>query len=177
MKKAFIFIFIFSSYAIGSYAQASSSANQNVALNLSNAIVISFVSGGTVTVPFASIADYVNGLPSSDQQIKVQSNKGFNVTMNANAENFTYSGSTTPAPVMPLNNVLYVEVAANNTGGSIGTVFSNHYGSVTTSPQTILKGCNNGGNQTFSVEYFTQPGFSYPAGTYTVNVIYTATQP
>ncbi len=40
----------------------------------------------------------------------------------------------------------------------------------------LISNGQNGGNQTFSVMYNATPGFAYPAGTYTVDVVYTATQ-
>ncbi|MBL7683508.1 MAG: hypothetical protein JNK00_10655, partial [Flavipsychrobacter sp.] len=47
---------------------------------------------------------------------------------------------------------------------------------LTSTAANLLTNCNNGGNQTFSVMYEATPGFAYPAGTYTVDVVYTATQ-
>ncbi len=106
MKKIIILSATILGFNMAANAQATSAANQNVALSLSNAIAITFVSTGNATgsalsLPFTTVADYTNGVTSSAQQIKVQSNKAFNVTMNANAANFTYSGTTTLLPLCP----------------------------------------------------------------------------
>ena len=183
MKKIILFAAALVSFSAATFAQATSSANQNVALSLANTISITFVSTGTntgtaVSIPFTTVADYTNGVQTSAQQLKVQSNKPFNVTVNANAANFTYSGTTTPAPVMPVSGVLGLEVSANGTGGSIASPFSaSAFSTLTSAAQNLINTATAGGNQTFSVIYQATPGFSYPAGTYTTNVVYTATQP
>ena len=182
MKKIIILSAAVLGFNMAANAQATSSANQNLALNLSNAIAITFVSSGTATgtavsIPFTTVADYTNGVASSAQQLKVQSNKLFNITVNANAANFTYSGTTTPAPSMPVNGVLAIEVTANGTSGTVASAFNNTYATLTNTAQSLIANCANGGNQTFSVQYNATPGFAYPAGTYTANVVFTATQP
>ena len=96
---------------------------------MSNAIEITFTGNGSatgadVTIPFTTVNDYANGVESDAQELKVRSNKNFSVAVKANAANFTYSGSTTPAPSMPVNGVLAVKVTANGTGGSIANPFS-----------------------------------------------------
>jgi hypothetical protein len=182
MKKVIIFSAAILGLNMAANAQATSSANQNVALSLSNAIAITFVSTGTATgsavsIPFTTVADYTSGVTSSAQQLKVQSNKVFNVTVNANTASFTYSGTTTPAPTMPVSGVLAAQVTANGTGGTVASSFNSAYGNLTSAAQSMISTCANGGNQTFSVQYQATPGFAYPAGTYTANVVYTATQP
>ena len=182
MKKIIILSAAVLGFNMAANAQATSSANQNVALALSNAIAITFTgtgtaTGGAVSIPFTTVADYTNGVTSSAQQLKVQSNKAFNVTVNANATNFTFTGTATPTPTMPVSGVLAAQVTANGTGGTVASAFNSAYGGLTSSAQSLISGCVNGGNQTFSVQYQATPGFAYPAGTYTTNVVYTATQP
>ena len=160
----------------------SASSTQTLNLTLVNAISIVFTGSGTstgsaVSLPFTTISNYSNGVTSSAQQLMVQSNKGFTVTVNANATNFTYTGSTSPSPTMPVNGVLKLEVTANGTGGAIASPFSSSsYASLTSAAQNLLINCSNGGNQTFSIQYQANPGFSYPSGNYSTSVIYTATQ-
>lgn len=180
MKKV---IAILALATIGYSASAqtvSSTATQTVNLALSNAIELTFTGSGTatgaaVTIPFTTVTDYANGVESSAQQLKVRSNKAFGVTVKANAANFTYTGSTSPAPTMPVSGVLAAKVSANGTGGTIAGSFGS-YTSLTSSAQNLISNGANGGNQTFSVMYEATPGFAYPAGTYTVDVVYTATQ-
>ncbi len=181
MKKIIGVSLILSCFSLGAKAQATSAANQNVALSLSNAIAITFVAtgsavGSSVSIPFSSVADYTNGVQSGAQQMMVQSNKPFNITMNANAANFTYSGSTTPSPTMGVSNVLSCMVVSNGTGGTVSSYFTGFY-PITSTAQTIISSCTSGGNQLFSCMYKGMPNYSFPAGTYTTNVIYTATQP
>ncbi len=76
---------------------------------------------------------------------------------------------------MPVSGVLGLKVSANGTGGTIAGKFTDFTNLSSTAANLITNG-NNGGNQTFSVMYNATPGFSYPAGTYTVDVVYTATQ-
>ena len=181
MKKIIIIAAAFIGFTTAAKAQnASATAQQTVQLQLSNALEITFTgnnsaTGSTVSLPFTTANDYANGVQSASQQLKVRSNKNFNVTVKANAANFsvTNAGNTTTSS-MPAS-VLEVKVSANGTGGSIGTGFSNFKDISTTAANLITNG-TYGGNQTFSVMYNAAPGFGYPAGTYTMDVVYTATQ-
>lgn len=163
-------------------AGESAGATQSTHLSLSNAIEITFVNnmsayGADVTIPFSTVNDYANGVESDAQELKVRSNKDFSVAVKTNSANFTYTGNTTPAPTMPVENVLAVKVTANSTGGSIANPFSaSSYATLSSSNQDLISGASRGGNQTFSVKYKATPGFAYPAGTYAVDVVYTATQ-
>jgi len=183
MKKIAIIAATFLGFASAANAQtAAATATQQVNLSLTNAIAITFTGSGTatgaaVTMPFTTVADYTNGVASAAQQLKVQSNKNFTVTVNTNASAFTYTGSTTPAPSMPVSGTLGVEVTANGTGGTIASPFSSSaYSTLTSTAQSLISNATYGGNQTFSVQYNATPGFAYPAGTYTTSVVYTATQ-
>ena len=159
-----------------------SSASQTTNLVLSNAIEITFTgnnsaTGAAVTIPFTTVNDYANGVESSDQELKVRSNKLFSVAVKSNNLNFAYTGTTTPAPAMPVSGVLAVKVTANGTGGTIASPFSaSAYATLTNANQNLISTAARGGNQTFSVKYKATPGFAYPAGTYAVDVVYTATQ-
>ena len=182
MKKIIIIAAAFIGLASAAKAQtnASGSAQQTVQLALSNALEITFTSnssatGATVSLPFTTANDYANGVESSAQQLKVRSNKNFNVSVKANAATFTVtnSGNTTTS-TMPAS-VLDVKVSANGTGGAIAGTYANYTDLSTTATNMITNG-TYGGNQTFSVMYKAQPGFAYAAGTYNMDVVYTATQ-
>jgi len=183
MKKIIIIAAALISFNTTANAQsANSSASQTVNLNLANAIDITFTGSGTATgaavnFAFNTVADYANGIQSSDYQIKVRSNKNFKVDVKTNSTNFSYTGATSPAPSMPVNGVLSLMMAANQTGGSLSGSFpSGQFGNLSSSSANLLNNCNNGSNQWFNVKYKANPGFAYPAGTYTVDVVYTATQ-
>ena len=181
MKKVIAIVALAIS-GIAAKAQVASTATQTVNLNLSNAIELTFTgsttaTGAAVNLAFNTVNDYANGVSSANQELKVRSNKKFGVTVKSNNANFTYTGSTTPAPVMPVASVLDLRVPANATGGTIASPFSaTTYADITATAQSLLTNCNNGGNQTFSIQYNATPGFAYPAGTYTVDIVYTATQ-
>jgi hypothetical protein len=170
------------SIAASAQSNASGSAQQTVQLALSNALDIIFTGSGTTTgttvnMPFTSVTDYVNGVESSAQQLKVRSNKIFNVTVSTSAAYFSVTnGGVTTTSTMPITGVLDLKVVTNSTGGTIGTGYSNYGTGLSTSAATIISAGSNGNNQTFDVKYKATPGFSYPAGTYAVDVIYTATQ-
>lgn len=158
----------------------SNTASQQVNLDLTDAIAISFISsssttGSTINLNFKNVKNYANGVTSAAQQLKVQSNKNFTVSVKTNSTNFSYTGPTSPAPVMPIN-ILSLEVIANATGGTVASPF-NKFGSLSSGSQNLITNCTYGGNKTFVVKYKATPGFSYPAGTYTTTVVYTATQP
>ena len=182
MKKVFAIAASILGFAVAANAQtaASASASQTTKLSLTDAVEIIFTgsgtnTGGLVTLPFTTVDNYTNGVESGAQDLRVRSNKNFSVTVNANAANFTYSGTTTPAPAMPVSGVLNLMVSANGTGGTTASAFTG-YSSLTSSVQNLITAGTRGGNQTFSVKYKGTPGFSYPAGDYSVNVVYTVTQ-
>jgi len=160
----------------------SSAAQQQVKLTLSNAIELTFTGnnsnkGADVNLAFNTVNDYANGVESAAQQLKVRSNRKFDVSVKTSSANFTYAGSVNPAPSMPVSGVLGLKVAANGTGGTIASPFSaTAYNGLSNSDAKLISNGLNGGNQTFSIAYEATPGFTYPAGTYTVDVIYTATQ-
>jgi hypothetical protein len=182
MKKVFAIAALISASFATNAQNASSSATQTVNLNLSNAIEITFTgnnsaTGAAVNLAFNTVNDYANGVTSSEQGLKVRSNKNFTVAVKTNAANFTYTGTTSPAPVMPIAGVLGVMVSANGTGGTIATPYSaTTYADLSSTAKNLITNGSKGGNQTFAVKYEATPGFAYPAGTYTVDVVYTATQ-
>lgn len=168
--------------AASAQTNATGAAQQTVQLGLSNALEITFVAnssatGATVSLPFTTTNDYANGVESTVQQMKVRSNKMFNVTVKSSASNFTVSnGTTTSASSMPVQGVLKMKVLNNNTGGNLSGVYQS-YGDILSSATDMIINGSAGGNQTYSVQYKAVPGFAYPAGTYSVDVIYTASQP
>ena len=170
------------SISASAQTNASGTAQQTVELGLSNTLTIVFTGSGTTTgstvnLPFASVTDYANGVESAAQQLKIQSNKPFNVTVATSAANFSVTnGGVTTVSTMPVAGVLDLKVDANQTGGTIATGYASYGSGLSTSAAAIINGGSNGNNQTFDVKYKATPGFTYPAGVYAVDVIYTATQ-
>jgi len=183
VKKLFLLLTLLA-FQIASFAQsnATGTATQSVNLALSNALEIKFNSnnsttGPTVTLPFNSITDFQNGVISSDIDMYVRSNKNFTVTVNSSSNQFTYSGSATQNTNMTVSSVLGIMVTSNNTGGSIGNQFSSSsYNNISSNSKTLFQNCTYGGNQNFTIKYKATPGFNSPSGTYSTDVIYTATQ-
>lgn len=175
-------IFITLICSTSAFAQnASSSASQTTNLQLTNAIEISFTAtgnstGSTVNMNFNTVNDYANGIESAQYQIRVRSNRKFDIEMEASSDYFTYSGTTSPAPQMRVKDVLDMKITSNNTGGQINGGYHQYKHVEGNNDKRILNDCDNGANQTFSVQYRATPGFDYPAGTYTTTMIYTATQ-
>ena len=182
MKKIVIIAAALVGFTLNANAQATATATQNVSLTLANAISITFTgtgssTGGAVTLPFSTVNDYANGVTSTAQQLMVQSNLPFGVTVKSNAANFTYTGTYTTGTTMPVSGVLKLMVAANTTGGTVASPFSTStYATITSADQNLINNGTYGSNQLFSVQYKATPGFTFPAGTYTTNVVYTATQ-
>lgn len=154
----------------------SSSATQQIKVHLEPTINITANANANVHLGFNDFSNYMNGVESGSQLFRVHSNKDFVVNVKTNSPSFSYSGSETPAPSMPVSNTLFLSIAQNNTGGNVANSFSS-YKSLSSSPQDLLLNCRNGGNKTFSVSYKANPGTGFPAGDYTVGVVYTATQP
>ncbi len=76
---------------------------------------------------------------------------------------------------MSLNPVLKMKVVSNNTGGTVTSGYNSYKVPPTSSGVKIINQGQAGGNSTFSVKYFANPGFNYPAGSYSVDIVYTAT--
>lgn len=160
---------------------ASSTATQTVNLNLAMALSIEFVAtgnntGSVVNLAFNTVNDYANGVQSGDYQIRVRSNRKFDVEIEASDDYFDYIGTASPAPQMRVKDVLDMMISSNNTGGQINGGYHQFKHIDGDNDKRILNDCDNGANQTFSVKYRATPGFSYPAGTYTTTIKYTATQ-
>lgn len=147
---------------------------------MSNAIDITFNSNGNsegdvVNLAFNNVNDYANGVESAPIQLKIRSNKKFNVFAKASSNKFTYSGSISPAPQMNVNK-LFIKVVSNNTGGNVPNAVDNQYKKMRKNNRKLINNGTPGGNNTFTVQYKADPGFEFPAGTYSVDIIYTATQ-
>lgn len=174
-----IVVMVLLAMAIGANAQiASGSATQSARLNLSDAIELTFVSGNsTVNVAFNNASDLQNGVETGSQSIKVRSNKKFKVAVSTSSSNFTYSGTSIVNNLIPVNTGLKVKVVSNNTGGNLTLLgLLGYLGLTFGSSTTLLTNCDPGGNQTFAVQYKATPGILAAPGTYTAEVVFTATQ-
>ena len=140
-----------------SAANAQLTANQAVSLTLVNSISIT-LSAATSSFSFANTADFESGLTNNAAAMAtVKSNRPWTVTVKAATANFT-GAVVTPMPA----SVLGVRLA----GGS--------FAPLTLAGATFTTGAK--GSSNFTVDYSATPGFIYDAGSYTLSVVYTATQ-
>ena len=176
MKLFLCILILVISVASGSYAQ------QTIQSEIPNIIEITFTStastsGNIVALPFTTPATYNTGATSSSEELKVSSNNNFNVSVKSNSANFTYTGNEIADNVMPVSK-LALSVTSNATGGSVGSGFSNPaYKSLSTIDQPLITGGLAGSDQMFTIKYKATPGYNYAGGEYTVDVVFTATQP
>jgi hypothetical protein len=160
---------------------ASGNAPQSVQLSLGNTLEITFTSnnnasGTTVDMAFSALHQLMNGLESVEQEFRIRSNKHFTVTVKTNSAYFNSSGGSSNSVQMPVS-VLGLIVAQNNTGGELGQGFSaSAYKPLSDQSVSLITGGVNGGDQTFAVKYRAAPGYDFTAGTYSTDVVYTATQ-
>jgi len=141
--------------------QPKASISHNVAMNLTNAIEITFTRGQNVSFAFTTATQYQSGIANTNAAtIRVRSNKRFNITVKSANTHFA-SSSATP---MPVSGVLAVRVSTSST-----------YLNLSTSNINLITNQNRG-IRSYNLAYRATPGFNYDAGTYTANIIYTATQ-
>ena len=157
---------------------ASTTAVQTMNLALSDAIELSFVNGGgTINTTFSTASELISGKETATQDLRVRSNKKFKVAVNTTSSNFSYSGSANSNNVIPVSTGFKVMVTANHTGGYMTlSALLGWVGLTCGSSTSLLTACNAGDNQTFSVKYKTTPGILAAPGTYTADVVFTATQ-
>ncbi len=177
--KQILFTAMISCFSYAGFAQtaANTGASQTANLELANALTVEILSS-SATMSFNGINDLLNGVESGSQDIRVKSNKSFNVTAAASANNFTYTGSGTLNNILAVATALKVRVISNSTGGYVPW-YMYWFGYQTingTTPLPILYSCDPGGNQVFSVRYKATPGLNVVGGNYSTDIIYTATQ-
>ncbi len=157
-----------------------STATQSAKLEMSNAIDVTFNSNGSaegdiVNLVFENVNDFANGVESTPIELKVRSNKKFHVWAKAGSNRFSYSGPESTDPKMNVNN-LKIKVVSNNTGGNVPNSVNNKYANMSKSNKKLINNGTAGGENTFAVQYKADPGYEFPSGTYSVDIIYTATQ-
>ena len=161
MKKILTLAVVFFAAFTAANAQSTSTASQTVTLNLQNAINISISSATGTSFTFDDVTEYQNGHTNANAStLQVKSNRPWAVTVKAATA--TFSGPALPATQMP-STVLGVRL----NGGSTFSALSTTAASLTSGSR---------GSSQFSIDYNANPGFNYDAGTYSLSVVYTATQ-
>ena len=143
------------------HAQSASTASQTVSLNLANAINISITSATGTNFVFDDVNKYQNGLTNLNAAtVQIKSNRPWIATVKTATANFSGPAN---APVMPAS-VLGIRQSGTNSA----------FGYLSTTGFTY--GTGDRGISAYSVDYNAAPGFGYDAGTYSISVVFTATQ-
>jgi len=180
MKKTALLSLFIVLTGFAARAQSIVNASEMISVNLSNVIEISFTNtnsnfGELISMIFSSPEDFTNGIESRQQELRVRTNKAFNVNVQSKTQDFIYTGNEVPAPQIPVDETLSIALINNNTGGNAPKGMSNYFG-ITTESQNLITGGGTGNNQNYAVKYKAKPNNTIPEGTYAVDLIYTASQ-
>lgn len=164
MKKV-ILSFALALIATAGFSQASDEFSHTVTLTLTDVFEIekTTASADDLTFSFSDGDAYENGVENtSAAELQVRSNKDWQVNVKADAASFT-NATTANTASMPASVLSVKENSATA------------YLTLSTTDQQIHTGSAGGFGtaNTFSVDYKADPGFSYPADTYTIDVVYT----
>ncbi|MBZ0098286.1 MAG: hypothetical protein K8F30_04340 [Taibaiella sp.] len=154
-------------------------STQAARLNLAEVVSANLFSSGNgnggppanVELPLGGTNAMAEGIESPEITVTLQCTTDFDVSVSSSSENFEYSGPSTLNTVMPVSDVLSIAITNNATGGSIGNGFSQFQPIDVQGKQVISAGQR--GVRTFGFKYKAQPGFNFPAGTYTTDIVYT----
>lgn len=166
--------------AFAATAQQNSAAGiQQVKYTLADVVGVG-MSGGSngssvVNIPLNGISAMANGIESPEFTVNLFANAMFDVSVQASNTSFTYSGTATSGTNMLVKDVLSVVVSANNTGGNVTNGFTAYQTVDGTNGKRVI-GDGQVGVRSFGFKYKATPGFNYPAGTYTTDIVYTITK-
>ncbi len=161
MKKILTLTVILLAGFTAANAQSTSAASQTVTLTLANAINISITSATGTNFTFDDVNKYQNGLTNLNATtVQIKSNRPWTATVKTASASFSGPAN---APAMPST---VLGVRQSGTGSAYGYLSTN----------ALTYGTGERGVSSFSLDYTANPGFAYDAGTYTISVVYTATQ-
>jgi hypothetical protein len=180
MKKTALLSLLITLLSVAAKAQHIVGASEMVSVTLSNVIEISFTNsnssfGELISMIFSDPNDYINGIESKQQDLRVRTNKAFNVNIKSKTNSFVYTGDEVPAPQVPVEQTLSIALINNNTGGNAPKGQGTYFG-LSTESQNLITGGGTGNNQNYAVKYKAKPNNTIPEGTYAVDLIYTASQ-
>lgn len=160
MKKFILSIAIVFTAIFANAQTSTATATQTVTLILKNCISINLTSATGNNFSFDNTDNYAAGITNDNAStFEVKSNRPWAVTVATATANFN---GPVASPVMP-STTLGVRL----NGGS-------NFASLTTTAAPVSNGGR--GIASFNVDYKATPGYTYDAGTYTISVVYTATQ-
>lgn len=156
-----LLVFVLCLILSAGYGQTAVKGNQSLVLSLSDRIDLITLSGSNPTFSFAATTDYANGINALNaSSFQVRSNRGWNLSVKASAATFAGpTGNSMPSSIL--------HVRKNGTPS---------YLNLSTVDQNIVTGGAQGANNIINIDYNANPGFSYDGGTYSLVVVYTATQ-
>lgn len=182
MKKFILFILAGLSL-ISAQAQRATTqvpATQTAKLVINDAIDIRFVSNSTtgndIPFTFSTIQNFIDGVVSNEEpELLIRSNKDFNISIRTKSATFNGPSGTS------LNaDILKVMTVKQPLGSSVATPFSSaNYSPLSYTAQTIFQGCTKGwtaSDQNCKLRFKAEPATQIPAGSYSIDVEYTATQ-
>lgn len=185
ITKSLFLLFFSGLFSATAFAQnATSGATQNSVLALQDVVGVDLSGGGiggggndggAVDMPIGGVNALANGIESAEIKINLQSTAPFDVAISSSSTAFTYTGAATTNTEMLVKDVLTVMVTENNTGGNINNGYTAYQPIDGTNRKSMI---NSGqpGERSFAFKYKANPGFKYPAGTYTTDIVYTITK-
>lgn len=161
------------------YAQGGGSA-QNGRLSLAEVVSASLfaqdsASTAQIVIPIGGINALADGAESHEIEVTLQSTADYDVSVSSSSEYFTYNGTATTPTQMLVKDVLSIKITSNTTGGMVSNGFT-QYQPVDGALNQLIIATGLSGTRTFAFRYKAQPGFNYPAGTYTTDIVYTITK-
>jgi len=136
------------------------SANHSASIILSATLEVSITRGQEVNMNFTTPNDYQNGVTTQNAAtVRVRSNQRFNLSVRSATSHFS-SNTSTP---MPVSGVLGVRIFPQGQFINLSNINS------------VLLTNQDKGTNNYNLAYRATPGFNYDAGTYTANIIFTAT--
>ena len=155
-------------------------ASQTAKIVINDAIDIRFISNSTtgndIPFTFSTIQNFIDGVVSSEEpELLIRSNKDFNVSVRAKSTTFNGPTGTSMSA-----DILKIMAVKQPLGSNLATPFSTaSYAPISYTAQTIFQGCSKGwtsSDQNFKLRFKAEPATQIPAGNYTIDVEYTATQ-
>jgi hypothetical protein len=180
MKKIITLTVAFVSINLAANAQATDNKSVMAKMDLTDAIDLAVTNNATPpAVTFLTPADFSDGknTSSTPTELLVRSTNKFSIKVRTNGNTFTYAGPNTPDAI-PMSSVLGLKIINNTTGGTIQSPYSTAaYQPIQSTDQPLISTGTNGDNQRFTVAFEFRPGFKFPGGLYTAEIVFTASQP
>ncbi len=179
-KHCFILL-VLTGFANALKAQSQGAGSvQTASLEMAEVVSASFFAPGSgapqsVELPMSGTSAMSEGIESPEIEVTLQCTADFDISVASSSEYFTYSGPSTQNTDMPVEDVLKIMITENNTGGSVGNGFS-QYQPINAGAGKQVISSGQRGTRKFSFKYKAQPGFNYPAGTYTTDIVYTVSK-